>query len=79
MQIDERSVTTMERDRPVGESEANRRSGDHSGARVVTGKSAARIPAPERHGGLTVAATSEREASGDSFHGCIRARQPGAR
>ena len=49
-------------------------SDDHRGARVVTGKSAARIPAPERHDRLTVAAASEREVNRPSHHGDTRAR-----
>ena len=44
-------------------------SGDHGGARVVTGKSAVRIPAPERHDELTVAATKEREVKSLIDHG----------
>jgi len=71
-------VAEVERDW-VGESEAIAAFGDHGGARVVTGKSPARIPAPERHDRLTVAATKEREASCRSDHGGTRARHPVAR
>jgi len=53
-------------------------SGDRSGPRVVTGKSAARIPAPERHDRPTAAATSEREVGSLRHHGSTRARHPGA-
>ena len=54
-------------------------SGDHGGSRVVTGKSAARIPAAERHDGLTVAATKEREVQRLIHHGSTRACQQVAR
>ena len=43
------------------------------------GKSAARIPAPERHDGLTVGTTSEREVERRNHHGSARARQQEAR
>lgn len=45
----------------------------------MTGKPAARIPAPERHGELTVAATGERKVSLHSDHGDARARKQEAR
>ena len=47
-----------------------------SGPRVVTGKSAARITAPERHDGLTIGTTSEREVESRGHHGDARARLP---
>jgi len=44
-------------------------SGEGSGPRVVTERSAGRIPIAERHDGLTVAAINEREVESRIHHG----------
>ena len=59
--------------------DVHRHSGDHSGARVVTGESAARIPAPERHDDASRATGKERDVQRLIHHGRTRARQQVAR